>query len=865
MLAEGRRGFPLSLSFIPCIAFNNDLSIMKPHSPALLKLALRAGLSAAVPAALAISFSWSRVHAEDSSDGLTSITTTITDENSIGCGVTYSGFVLNIVSSPDNFSAASFALYHADGTSGTACAGTDYITSEGFLANDAAADSSAPLWHYYTNNFSDSTYGNSLRVSLSGDMTVKVDFNVFSAGGLIVERGDCSLTLVNSSSKSSRNYYFEGNGDVNLTIGADTTLRDSFSGSAVCFASGGAWAVAGGKTLTFDVERVSLSSGIQVVISNADGDAAAADGAVAIEGELELASQSGVTVGEDMTLTLDVKSSESSNILIALSPSASLINLGTILADAEGTGASAAAYIHGMHLDGAAMENAGTVKITETSSAGMVHGISLAGSGSGGGAVLANCGAIAVDVSTSGSYAYGIVMSGYSGLTNAEGGSIAISSAASGGTATALQLSSYSTLVNDGAITMEASGAVIFGISIAASTVYNSGSMTISAEGTGAVYALYSASKGDMTNNGTMEITAASSGGSVRGIYYGAGTLENNGSLAVAAASAASDACGVYLFNSGSVFTNAGDLVVSSSSDAGTAYGLYICNSASMVSSGALTVESGGANVYGIYLKQKASSLYNSGVLTTDSIFLATDTNTVLLCGGTVLRAAAEGGTMSISGAGVLYLGGSLDTESAAAASSQASTVTAASDVVIYSMSVTLLDGVSVETSGSGANITFKDVSITVEDGGTASLTRAVISGESSVSAPTAGTLGLTEVTLVLDSANSSAVSENDATAYTITTDLLSRVSVSGTFTLDLTSYGISVASYDAVYVSFGSGTVFQDDAVILAAGADGVTYEACSTLGNVVVFSASVPEPAAAALGILALAAMAARRRRVP
>lgn len=180
-------------------------------------------------------------------------------------------------------------------------------------------------------------------------------------------------------------------------------------------------------------------------------------------------------------------------------------------------------------------------------------------------------------------------------------------------------------------------------------------------------------------------------------------------------------------------------------------------------------------------------------------------------------------------------------------------------------MSVTLLDGVSVKTSGSGANITFKDVSITVEDGGTASLTRAVISGESSVSAPTAGTLGLTEVTLVLDSANSSAVSENDATAYTITTDLLSRVSVSGTFTLDLTSYGISVASYDAVYVSFGSGTVFQDGAVILAAGADGVTYEACSTLGNVVVFSASVPEPAAAALGILALAAMAARRRRVP
>ena len=71
----------------------------------------------------------------------------------------------------------------------------------------------------------------------------------------------------------------------------------------------------------------------------------------------------------------------------------------------------------------------------------------------------------------------------------------------------------------------------------------------------------------------------------------------------------------------------------------------------------------------------------------------------------------------------------------------------------------------------------------------------------------------------------------------------------------------LAAAGYTGVELDFGSDA--DEDYSVLSLTMDGATYE--GTEGNVAGFTlTTVPEPATATLSLLALAAMAVRRRRV-
>ncbi len=132
------------------------------------------------------------------------------------------------------------------------------------------------------------------------------------------------------------------------------------------------------------------------------------------------------------------------------------------------------------------------------------------------------------------------------------------------------------------------------------------------------------------------------------------------------------------------------------------------------------------------------------------------------------------------------------------------------------------------------------------------------------------GILAYQPLTLNLDE-NVSAISE-ETNVYTLNCAGVQNVNVSGDLTLDLSLLADDILNggYNAVSVYFDNSVSFTPDAQVFAS-LNGVDYAlANSMVANGVLFSvdslknsSSIPEPATATLSLLALAGLAARRRR--
>ncbi len=254
---------------------------------------------------------------------------------------------------------------------------------------------------------------------------------------------------------------------------------------------------------------------------------------------------------------------------------------------------------------------------------------------------------------------------------------------------------------------------------------------------------------------------------------------------------------------------------------------------------------------------------------------------------GRVSVESIVGGTTSVSN-GVVQTAGGLNVGSR----EEATVVKSGTDSLSLSAGQggmvmnTTLEAETISVSGSSeAEVTLDSVTM---KGSSVSLSNAEVRGDSSFSGVL--TLNVAGVTFVLDSSNSIGIgvqpaamlmsadpltqTEVASNVFYINSDMLARVNVSGSMTLDLSSWAdaIQAGGYEGVGIMFGGNTAFAATAEITAT-LDGITFATPYQVENGTFYftslslglspTASIPEPSAATLSLLALTALAARRRR--
>ncbi len=187
-----------------------------------------------------------------------------------------------------------------------------------------------------------------------------------------------------------------------------------------------------------------------------------------------------------------------------------------------------------------------------------------------------------------------------------------------------------------------------------------------------------------------------------------------------------------------------------------------------------------------------------------------------------------------------------------------------------------------------GSPVELNEVNIKLT-GGELTLNDVIVTGNSTFT-PNEGetqvTLNATNVTFVLDGSNSDYLAaqaqpfalmsldplvETEVAPKTlvINSDMLENLNINGSVTLDLSHYAqeIQQGGYDNVTLAFADEMNYTGDSTVQAT-LDGKTFATAAPTGdNMPTFSVSqlnaVPEPTTATLSLLALAALAARRRR--
>ncbi len=204
----------------------------------------------------------------------------------------------------------------------------------------------------------------------------------------------------------------------------------------------------------------------------------------------------------------------------------------------------------------------------------------------------------------------------------------------------------------------------------------------------------------------------------------------------------------------------------------------------------------------------------------------------------------------------------------------------------------TSMEAVNISVSGSTeVSLKLDTVTVTIQ-GGTLTLNNVEIRGittfqfQPTESIDSMVTAILNNVTFVLGEGNSiempqmatfsladamEEASEPEESTFLIYSNMMENLNVNGQATLDLSSYYSQIANNgnDSVGIMFTENTAFADDAIVTATfdgknlaqaykNEDGVMYFAVNDMGTV-----AVPEPTTATLSLLALSALAARRRR--
>ncbi len=176
-------------------------------------------------------------------------------------------------------------------------------------------------------------------------------------------------------------------------------------------------------------------------------------------------------------------------------------------------------------------------------------------------------------------------------------------------------------------------------------------------------------------------------------------------------------------------------------------------------------------------------------------------------------------------------------------------------------------DSVTLEAGAGG--FTLDGAAIEQGAGGKGSLRNVIVTGASRLSG---GSMLMEHTILMLTEQNSvsAGLLQDESLTFHLASTLIDNMSVSGSLTLDFSAWEAEILSgrFREVAVSFGEGVTLEMGASMVQASLEGMhPVTASSVEGNAVIFSVdaftAVPEPATATLSLLALVALAARRRR--
>ncbi len=390
--------------------------------------------------------------------------------------------------------------------------------------------------------------------------------------------------------------------------------------------------------------------------------------------------------------------------------------------------------------------------------------------------------------------------------------------------------------------------------------LYNGGHLKADNIYNGATYLLHASTTGAHTNDKALEARSSQ--------FYLGGILEEDGSTISA--------------------VEGGSLVTISSALSLTSGSLSLQDDVTLAMGGDLTVDSSVTHAWNGY----TLTVDNGGsmhTVTMGDIALMLDSKVSFTEEDGSLSVELRGGTGTVVG-GSLQTAGSLNVGS----SSEATVMTSDTDSLSLraeqggSLANTTLEAGSISVAGgSDAFMELEDVTFHVL-GGELSLENAVVSGAGSVFTTSEGqlTLKLQDVTFRLDDSNSRPllqtmtfsledeleVGESPDSTFFVYSSKLDDLNISGSFTLDLSAYADEIQSggYGSVGIMFADNTLLAEgidisatlDGVALASPyllEDGTMYFAVADMKQPV----SIPEPTTATLSLLALTALAARRRR--
>ncbi len=328
---------------------------------------------------------------------------------------------------------------------------------------------------------------------------------------------------------------------------------------------------------------------------------------------------------------------------------------------------------------------------------------------------------ISADAATT---ARGVTLSNIRAFRNNASGRIAIK--ATGNEASGLYATRYGDgtngvnwMYNDGMIDISSQGQqTAYGIYLSYQSLNNSASGSISINSVGGENAgcgFYLGSSSKITNAGTIKADVFATEGD-KGVtdadIYGMqlmsrANLENTGSLSLNVSAGGGDAYGIYVESSRTRVLNVGEsanIHIESNSAQGAAYGIY-ASAGSIANTGTMDIVTAGAGKsYGVYLKG-ASSLYNAGTLTTDSVVLHSSSTLYLMHDSTLAAHSAQNELeflVESEGKPIIYLGRELEIGDTYKTSTVegGSKLKIASSLTLSSHDIRLQDHVTLEMGG---------------------------------------------------------------------------------------------------------------------------------------------------------------------
>ncbi len=387
--------------------------------------------------------------------------------------------------------------------------------------------------------------------------------------------------------------------------------------------------------------------------------------------------------------------------------------------------------------------------------------------------------------------------------------------------------------------------------------------------GSGGIYGAYNEHSADITGNSVTVADSTVTGTIVGGLNKSGATATNN-TVTIDGSTVVGNIYGGYCESVSQGTSTGNTVILKSTNQAGdlsqaAVYGGYT-RAKDAVSDNTLSMEGYEGAIKSVTnfdtIEQTGGEVtINSGKLNaaTSVSLKGTDSDTPA-----TLISGASDGALSVSGSE------SVTMENAELYAEGTVTIQASESIALKNTAI-VGTGLTLSGEGDASTRTLENVKITLASGSVADLRNSTLRGSTAITVTSLYTMmGDSDeaVTVLLDgsivelNADNTTVSANSDGKYTIATTALAGVDVQGNFTMDFSALSDQLdEDFTAIEVQYTDTQLDPASSVIFAL--NGQTYETTQNADGSGYTVGNVPEPSTATLSLLALAALAARRRR--